>query len=312
MTLRAILRALPDAAESEGPPTEFMLFQPGWNEANDGRQPWELEDAAAVVAASPDEILIDEDHGSDLPGGSSEAMGWASLEARSDGSLWAVNARWTDKGEAALAERRYRFVSPSFQYHAATRKIRRIDAVGLVNRPALRFQAERALAAALAHEDAGDLVATLAARLGLPADAGAAEIAAHLEQDRRAEALAVGLEAEAGANEIAAAKTALRAAGLDLLGEAERAVDRAVQAGAVTPAQRSPALALASAAPAAFAEFTAQPARFAHLSRQVAPSAAPASVGTATAEIAARMGTTPERLKAARKQLEHASERTFA
>lgn len=307
MTLRAILAALPDAPEGDGPPTEFPLLQPGLNEANDGRLPWELKDAAAVVAASPGEIMIDYDHGSAKAGGSSEAAGWARLEAR-DGGVWAVGIQWTDTGAAAITAKRYRFISPEFMYDQHTREIAQVDALALVNRPGLRFQAERALA----HEDAGELVAALAARLGLEADAGAAEIAAHLDQERRAEALALGLEEGADASEIAAAKTALRNAGLDQLGEAETAVARAVQAGAVTPAQRASALALASAAPAAFAEFTGQPARWAHLSEQVAPRAQPASAGAATAEIAARMGTTPERLQAAAKQLSTGHERAFA
>ncbi|MYH38003.1 MAG: hypothetical protein F4160_14535 [Rhodospirillaceae bacterium] len=305
--LRAILAAaLP--AEGDGPATEFPLFQPGWNEANDGRKPWELKDAAAVVAASPGEIMIDYDHGSAKAGGSSEAAGWARLEAR-DGGVWAVGIQWTDTGAAAIAAKRYRYISPEFLFDQQSREIAQVAALALVNRPGLRFQAERALA----HEDAGELVAALAARLGLEADAGAAEIAAHLDQERRAEALALGLEADATQGAVCAAKTALRAAGLDRFGEAERVVARAVQAGAVTPAQRSSALALASAAPAAFAEFVGQPARFAHLSRAVAPAGVrPAQAGAATAEVAARMCTTPERLQAARKQLENTSERTFA
>ncbi len=382
-----IARAIAAEIAGDGePPETVTLFPAGTLETTDGRQPWTLADAAAVVAASAAEIVVDFDHGSSpTRQGSTEAAGWARLEAGPDGEIRAA-VSWTPAGTQAIKERRWRYLSPEFIYNGKTREILSIQAVALVNRPGLKYQAERALA----NEDAGDLVAALAARLGLPAEAGADEIAAHLDEERRADAVALGLDegagpaeiaaakaalglpadaraaeiaaaregraapdedpgelvaafaarlglpAEAGADEIAAhldeerradavalgldetagtaeiaaARAALKAAGYDSSREAERAVGRAVASGHIMPWQRNAALAMATAAPAAFATFTgAEMGRFAYLPRQAAPSGAPpAGAGAVVEEVAAQFKTTPAALMEARRTLEGPSQ----
>ncbi len=301
MTRRTARAITAEVAGDGEPPETVTLFPAGTLETTDGREPWVLADAATVVAASPPEIVIDFGHGS-TPGrdGSDEAAAWARPEVGPDGEVRAA-VSWTPAGAQAIKERRWRYLSPEFSYNAKTRQVLAVHASALVNRPGLKYQAERALAA----EDVGDLVAALAVRLGLPTEAGAAEIAAHLDEERRADAVALGLDESAEPAEIAAAKAALKAAGLDVSSEAERAVGRAVAGGFIMPAQRNAALMLATADPAAFAAFTgAETGRFAYLSRQAAPSSAPAAgAGAAVEEVAARFKTTPAALIEARRQL---------
>ncbi|MXW36214.1 MAG: hypothetical protein F4Z60_12265 [Chloroflexi bacterium] len=296
----AIARALAaevSASETVAPPREIVLLPAGRLEATDGREPWTLGNAEAVLAASPAEIVIDFDHASARPG-PAPAAGWAKLAAR-DGAILAAVA-WTPDGEAALRERSYRYLSPEILYHRQSREILAVKAAALVNRPGLRSQAERALMS----EDAGELVAMLAARFGLAADAGAAEIAAFLDEERACEALSFGLHRDASTAEIATARRALHHAGVSPEAEAGRAVDRAIKAGAITPAQRSAAVALAEAAPAAFAQFTGGDARFAYLAHRLAPAGVPrSSGGDVVAEVAAALKQPVSALETARKQL---------
>lgn len=298
---RSVARAITAEVGGRDPPETVTLFPAGTLETTDSRAPWVLDDAAAVVAASPPEIVIDFGHGSAAGrGGSDEAAGWARPEVGPDGEV-AAPVSWTPAGAQAIKERRWRYLSPEFSYNATTRQILSIQAAALVNRPGLKYQAERALAA----EDVGDLVAALAVRLGLPADADAAEIGAVLDDARKAEAQALGLADDADTAEIAAAKAALAAAGIDAGGAAERAVGEGVAAGHIAPWQRPAATALAMADPAAFAAFcgAAEP-RFAYLSRPAAPAGRPAAgAGAAVEEVAARFKTTPAALIEARRQL---------
>lgn len=113
------------------------LMPVGRMEFLDGRK-YALDDPAAVIAASPTErALVDFDHGADTPGGRSEAAGWIeefSLD-RMPGFI-AARVNWTESGRRALADRLYRFVSPSFR-HDAKRRVVQIVRAGLTNRPAI-------------------------------------------------------------------------------------------------------------------------------------------------------------------------------
>ncbi len=91
-------------------------------------------------------ILIDFDHFSYDPERSSEAAGWVDeVQVRPDG-LWA-RARWSDLGQAALVNGRYRHASPVWRpqdtQSLAPQRIRplRLDTVGLTNQPNLRGMA---------------------------------------------------------------------------------------------------------------------------------------------------------------------------
>ena len=87
-------------------------------------------------------LLVDFDHESHDPAKSSQAAGWIThLENRSDG-LWA-RIRWTDVGEQAVRNGRFRLCSPVFERASAeelgngrVRPVRLLD-VGLTNDPNL-------------------------------------------------------------------------------------------------------------------------------------------------------------------------------
>lgn len=124
--------------------------------------------------------LIDFDHFSYDPARSSEAAGWIDeLQVREDG-LWA-RARWSDLGQAALSNGRFRFISPAWlpadcESLGGTRvRPMRLDTAGLTNQPNLRGMAP------LTNRTAGEpgttqstphrTMKTVANRLGLSPDA---------------------------------------------------------------------------------------------------------------------------------------------
>jgi phage I-like protein len=134
----------------------------------DGRGPYVIEDAAAVIQASMSEprgIPIDENHSTNLAapqGREAPARGWImAMEARADG-IWG-RVDWTSAGRALMADRAYRGVSPVFILNADARTLARISVVSLVNKPNLRGLASL-------HQETSDMQ-KIAELLGLPADA---------------------------------------------------------------------------------------------------------------------------------------------
>ena len=88
-------------------------------------------------------ILVDFDHFSYDVDKSSKAAGWiTNLQNRADG-LWA-QIRWSTEGKSAVESGEYRFPSPTFLPQDAERlgnnrvRPRRLDTVGLTNKPNLR------------------------------------------------------------------------------------------------------------------------------------------------------------------------------
>ncbi|WP_372400280.1 phage protease [Azospirillum sp. HJ39] len=152
-------------------PRRIRLLPVGTVTPNDGREPWTVKDAAAVVAASlataPHGLLaIDYDHAADLAapkGGAAPASGWITgLLVTADGIQ--ADVEWTEAGARAIAAKEYRFISPSFR-HTQDRQVTRIIGAGLTNRPALSDLP------ALAHQHGTSMDPILAAvleALGLP------------------------------------------------------------------------------------------------------------------------------------------------
>lgn len=112
-----------------------------------------LDDAALVslvnrfkaASAAPGfaGLLIDQEHFSYDPGKSSEAYGWIKEVENRDSGLWG-RVEWTDLGQSALANKRYKFLSPVWLKPDVeilpNKRIRplRLDTVGLTNNPNLR------------------------------------------------------------------------------------------------------------------------------------------------------------------------------
>lgn len=65
-----------------------------------------------------------------------DARGWCQLELRSDGSLWAVNVKWTDDGRTRLLEKRQRYVSPAFNIDPDSSRITSMVNVAITAIPA--------------------------------------------------------------------------------------------------------------------------------------------------------------------------------
>ena len=272
MLRRATIHSVLPAGD--GVPEWIHVMPAGEFRGVDGRGPYRLADAAAVIAASlpaGEKLAIDQDHATDLAapnGGAAPARGWiVALEARQDG-IWA-KVDWNQAGRALLEGREYRGVSPVFTHDKGGRVLRILRA-SLTNNPNL------AELAALHAEQGMDLKKAIAAALGLPEDASdedvlaAVKAAAAAKTDMpqamakiaKAAGLAEDVSADAIATVIAAQKAAkptgdagevatlqsqvaeLKAELLSLKGNsareaAERKVDDAIKAGKPILAQRA-------------------------------------------------------------------------
>ena len=207
----ATLAAL-DLPETDGVP-EWVHLLPidGEIRTFDGRGPFRVADAEAVIAASlfadPREangLIVDENHASELAagkGGPSPSRGKIkAMEVRA-GGIWG-HVAWNAAGRALLADQSYRGISPVI-IHDAEYRVLRIKNAALVNYPNLRGLT------ALNQEQSMDLT-KLAEALGLPVTATINEMvaaAAKLQGSGQSE-----VEVQAAMAEIA---TALGVCGTD-------------------------------------------------------------------------------------------------
>jgi phage I-like protein len=132
------------SADPQHPNEEWIhLIPSGEFSGRDGRGPWTLSNADAVIAASSayagaKKIPVDYDHQTDLAaknGQPAPAAGWISqLEARSDG-IWGL-VEWTEKASAHLDAKEYRYLSPVFNF-APSGEVTRVLRAALTNNPAL-------------------------------------------------------------------------------------------------------------------------------------------------------------------------------
>jgi phage I-like protein len=139
-TVVSLHAALP-APEAGQPPPWVHLTPAGTFSGMDGRGPYRLGNAAAVIAASMSggPLVIDENHSTDLAGPAgapAPARGWiAAMEARDDG-LWG-RVEWTGPGGQMVAERAYRGLSPALSVDKKTGAVLRVLRAGLTNTPNL-------------------------------------------------------------------------------------------------------------------------------------------------------------------------------
>ncbi len=120
------------------------LIASGISKGYDGRGPYNLQDPEAIIAASLREktdLVIDRDHATDLlPKGSEvRAAGWIKeLQSREDG-LWG-RVEWTERAEAELVSKEYRYLSPVFM-HTKDGIIKKLVRASLTNSPNLELTA---------------------------------------------------------------------------------------------------------------------------------------------------------------------------
>lgn len=139
------LHTLPlPSAETGTVPDWIHVLPAGRFVGRDGRGPYALENAQAVIAASLDQAMpkgipMDYEHQTENApknGQPAPASGWiTALEAREDG-VWA-HVEWTERAAAFIRAGEYRYVSPVFFYDKKTGAIHAIESVALTNLPNL-------------------------------------------------------------------------------------------------------------------------------------------------------------------------------
>ena len=215
---------LPPPSDAPAAP-EWVHLLPGplgMIRTGDGRGPYRVEDQARLIAdsfAETDQLPIDENHATDLAaprGEPAPARGWiVEMEARGDG-IWG-RVIWNSAGQALLADRAYRGISPVITHDKAG-VIRSILRASLVNRPNLRGltalnQLEQEDSEAMPFMD------KLKEMLGLPASATEDDILAAIRGKSQGDAAMQSAIAEIGAalsvegGETAAVVAAARLAG---------------------------------------------------------------------------------------------------
>lgn len=104
-------------------PTQFPIFKPGQNPTRKGVFLFDAKAAQAVMAEYKRggvQLALDLEHDSLDPvrraarNDAGDAMGWYDLQLKSDGSLWAVNVKWTTEGARRLRNKSQRYTSPAF------------------------------------------------------------------------------------------------------------------------------------------------------------------------------------------------------
>lgn len=234
------------------------------------------------------------------------AAGWIVELAERDGAIWG-RVSWTPRGAELLANREYRFLSPSMIVRSGG-EVQRILGAGLVHRPALNLKALAEEEQTLIEPDDDALTlsrAQLAERLG--ADAATLTAAAVLERlsasrDARPDPTAfVPVEA---VKELLADRENARRALSEY--EAEARVRTAMAEGHITPAMRPWALELCRSDPESFEGFlSASPAPWKHLfepmrfpdgTRAAPPRRGSFAEDEARKAVCAQLGLTPEDL----------------
>lgn len=256
-----------------------MIFPAGKQTGHDGRGPYVLENMEAVLAASQRpsvKLQIDYDHATDMlkPGEKKIAAGWIEeLAARDDGIY--ARIEWTPTAAQHIADKEYRYLSPTFYFDKVSGVVTQILRAALTNTPNLEV---KAVAAAednpqpQKENTMDEAMKAIAAALGLGEDATAASILEAVQK--------LANDAKAAKEQVTAATKALASAQIadpakfvpievvqelqksiaaiqkdTAASKAQASVDVAIENGKVTPAMKDWALSLATANPVAFADF---------------------------------------------------------
>jgi phage I-like protein len=178
--------------ESGAVPSSVELIPAGTLiQGRDGRK-WKNsrpQEVALNSMARLSKLVIDENHATDLAapkGGSSPAMGWmTNLRTGQGGSVWA-DVAWTKRGEQAVLNKEYSFISPVF-LHDEQGEITVVLRAALTNSPNLQLPALNAEQSSVEQSSGGEpeknntevsMNKELCAALGLSETATEAEILA--------------------------------------------------------------------------------------------------------------------------------------
>jgi phage I-like protein len=251
--------------ENETVPASIELIPAGaLIQGRDGRK-WKNDNPQKVVLASMarlSKLVIDENHATDLSapkGGSSPAMGWMTNLRTGNGGSILADVEWTKRGEQAVLNKEYRFISPVF-LHDDQGEITVVLRAALTNSPNLQLPAlnsetpeknnmevsmNKELCAALGLSETATEAEMLAAVKALNAarpgaaqtqtDTAKVDLAAYAP---RADLKAVEARALAAEKQLAELNAA------HLQQEAEAAVDEAIKNRKIAPASRAEYLSL--------------------------------------------------------------------
>jgi phage I-like protein len=131
-------------AETNGGAPEWIMLIPGGRfDTRDGRGPYSLSDPDKVIALTnalkmEAGLPIDYDHATDFAapkGGPAPAAGWIRELENRDGSLWG-RVEWTPEGETAVSSKKWRYISPVFEFSKAN-DVTKLLRAGLTNSPNL-------------------------------------------------------------------------------------------------------------------------------------------------------------------------------
>lgn len=170
-----------DASASEW----ICIFPSGTTKGRDGRGPYVLDNASAVIAASMiDGVdpVVDREHGMDLlPRGTAvPAAGWIKeMQAREDGIY--ARVEWTPPAQKELQNKEYRYVSPTFM-HSRDGKVKRIERLTLTNNPNFTMKAVASAEPNPKEIKMEELLKKLAAKLGLPETATEEDVMAAMQK----------------------------------------------------------------------------------------------------------------------------------
>lgn len=245
------------AAAADGRREQAVQLLPaGGFSGRDGRGPWRLEDAAAVIEATRRyagavKMPVDYDHAIDLAapkGQPAPAAGWLKgLQARADGIFGLVE--WTARAAEMIRAKEYRYLSPVFQ-HDREGRIKRILRAALTNNPNLELTA-----LAAAEGVPMDLSSELRQLLALPEDADEAAILASVGERVKAPA-AVDPTQYVPIGELVKATAELARVNRGVtLQAASTTVDTAIHAGKLPPFLRDWAVNLCTVNKPAFDSF---------------------------------------------------------
>lgn len=293
-------------------------------QARDGRT-FQINDNLRLLANTELPLLLDWEHESERPNGSTRAAGWIEElrwedpASQPDGSafpragMWG-RVSWTSTGSSDVASRAYRYLSPVLLLDAETRSVEQIVSVALTNTPALRMHGldsfREQLSARLgpwAHD--GDTrmihesIVALCATLGVAQDAQDAtilETAASLKEacTKLTTELASATErAQAAEAKVTELETA------SFKADIETVLEKAAREGKVTPAAAKSWREFCSASRSNFDMFTSTVLPALPVIGEKAPASKPAEepfdARSVDVESLRRAGLSDERIKAA-------------
>jgi phage I-like protein len=289
-----------DLALPPGQAPEWVQLFPhdGRITGRDGRE-WELVDPSGLVLAFQSggiDLPVDYEHQNENPDakarGPIPAAGWIK-ELRAENGVWG-RVEWTATASEMIGRREYRFLSPSFLYHAETGQIVRLKGAGLVHNPNLHLTALASQEDAMIPPkrtdtpakkpatkpdqgqpmDAAAFAAMIAELLGLPPDTPQDQLFAKLQEK-------IGADPDpAKYVPVAAVQAMLSERNLSLAtASQERAtqkVDQAVRDGYLSPSMKDWATALCRSNEASFDNFISSAVpQFAHLFKPTHTAARP-------------------------------------